>query len=99
VTGLPQALAVTRDRATSSSTNPVVSQGSKWPALLHGARPTVVCCSTAAIPSAPGHHASRSRSSPVEPVDLDRTCSADSFPAWRRGVLPLQRGIGLLLPS
>ena len=41
---------VTWDRITSPSTEPVDSPGSKWPDLRHGARSTVVCCSTAAIP-------------------------------------------------
>ena len=49
-TAHPETLVVTWDRITRPSTEPVDSPGSKWPALLHDARSTVVCCSTAAIP-------------------------------------------------
>ena len=49
-TAHPEPIEVTWDRITSPSTEPVDSPGSKWPDLRHGARSTVVCCSTAAIP-------------------------------------------------
>src|SRR5215472_2718283 len=49
-TAQSEPIEVTWDRITSPSTEPVDSPGSKWPDLRHGARSTVVCCSTAAIP-------------------------------------------------